>query len=119
MTAAWILVGLVILSTVAADLLQSYDMKRHGEVVDFRPGRFLAAIARQKFIIFSVFFMAVSFFSFIKLLQIAPLSFAVPASAGSIALDTLVARFVLGEKVDLGRWVGAGCVVAGVACLAA
>lgn len=115
---AWILVALVIASTVGADLLQSYDMKRHGEVTDFRPGHFLNTIARQKFIVLSVFFMAVSFFSFLKLLDIAPLSFAVPASAGSIALDTLVARLVLKEEVDWQRWMGAGCVVAGVVCLA-
>ena len=115
---AGVMLALVIVSTVFADLLQAYDMKRLGEVTDFRPGRFLAAIARKKFIVLSVFFMAVSFFSFLKLLDVAPLSFAVPASAGSIALDTVVAKLVLKEQVDWRRWLGAACVVAGVACMA-
>ena len=33
---AWALLALIIASTVAADLLQSHEMKRHGEIQDFR-----------------------------------------------------------------------------------
>ena len=36
----WLLVAIIVGSTVISDVLQSREMKRHGEIGDFRPGRF-------------------------------------------------------------------------------
>ena len=113
---AWLLLSVVVAATVAADLLQSYEMTRQGEVT--APGAFLAAIARRRLLILSVFCMAISFFAFMALVQIADLSFAVPASAASVAIDTVLARLLLKEHVDLRRWAGSACVVCGVYLLA-
>jgi len=112
----WILLGLVVGSTVLADLLQSLEMKRHGEIVDFHP-RLLTVLARKKFLILAVFFMAISFFAFMTLLESADLSFAVPASAATLVFDTVLARLVLKEHVDFRRWVGACLVAFGVALI--
>jgi uncharacterized membrane protein len=46
-----------------------------------------------------------------------PLSFAVPASAASFILETVLAKLVLKENVGLKRAVGALIVLAGVAML--
>ena len=62
--------------------------------------------------------MAVSFFAFMTLLEGADLSFAVPASAASLVLETILARIVLKEHVDTRRWLGACLVACGVALLA-
>ena len=113
---AWLLLGVVVAATVAGDLLQSYEMKRQGEVTE--AGAFLATLARKKLLILAVFSMAISFFAFMALIQIADLSFAVPASAASVVLDTLLARLVLKEQVDFRRWSGAACVACGVYLLA-
>ncbi|PYT18445.1 MAG: hypothetical protein DMG59_04400 [Acidobacteria bacterium] len=116
----WILVGIVVASTIAADLLQSVEMKRHGEIRDFRPrgiARVLATLAQKKFLIIAVACMAVSFFAFMTLVEVADLSFAVPASAASIAFETVLARLVLKEQVDSRRWLGAGLVAIGVLLL--
>jgi drug/metabolite transporter (DMT)-like permease len=99
----WLFVAGVVCGTVCADLLQSHGMRRGG--------------AKWK-LPCSIFFLAVSFFSFTQLLRIADLSFAVPATAASIAIDTLLARIVLHEKVQLRRWAGALLVAAGVVLLA-
>ena len=69
-------------------------------------------------IMMAVLSMAVSFFAFMALVQIADLSFAVPASAASVVLDTLLARLLLKEQVDVRRWAGAACVACGVYLLA-
>jgi drug/metabolite transporter (DMT)-like permease len=117
---AWILVGIVVAATVAGDALQSFEMKRQGEV-HIRGGRLgsvAAALATKKCLILAIFCMAVSFFAFITLLSQSDLSFAVPASAGSFVLETVLARFLLGEQVDFRRWVGAALVAGGVALLA-
>jgi uncharacterized membrane protein len=99
----WLLVGGVVLSTVCADLLQSHGMRRGG---------------RAWKLPLSIVFMAASFFSFTQLLKVADLSFAVPATAASFVLETLLARLVLKESVDGRRWTGALLVAAGVALLA-
>jgi len=116
----WLLVALIAAATTASDVLQSAAMKRHGEIRDFRPGalgRVLALLARNKLIVASVAAMTVSFFAFIALLSVADLSFAVPATAGSYVLETVLAKYVLQEPVTMERWAGASLVACGVALL--
>jgi drug/metabolite transporter (DMT)-like permease len=62
--------------------------------------------------------MAVSFFAFMALVQVAPLSFAVPASAATFVLETILAKFVLKESVGPRRAAGALLVLGGVVLLA-
>jgi len=117
----WILVGVIVASTVTADVLQTIEMKRHGEVSDFRPGklgRMFAKLIARPYLIMTVALMALSFFAFMKLLTVSDLSFAVPATAGSFVVETLLARVLLKEKVDIRRWAGAGLIACGVALLA-
>jgi len=117
---AWLLLFTMVGSTVAGDLLQSRQMKRHGEVC-FRNGRLasaLAALARNAYLALAIFFMAISFFVFLKLLTVADLSFAVPASAASFVLETLFAKILLKERICRRRWAGAALVACGVALLA-
>ena len=117
----WALVGIIVFATTTGEVLQTLGMKHHGEIHDFRPGalrRALAAIGRNPYIILSVLLMAVSFFAFMTLLSVADLSFAVPATAASYVLETVLARHILKEKVGGKRWAGAVLVACGVALLA-
>ena len=118
----WLMVATIVLCTVLADLLQSREMKRDAvEVDDLRPGRLgavLRGLARRGPLVLAVFFMAISFFAFMKLLSVADLSFAVPVTAASVVLETILARLLLKEKVTAMRWAGACSVAAGVALLA-
>jgi len=100
----WLYLCGIVGGTVCSDLLQSHGMR--------------TADGRRWKLPLSIFFMAVSFFSFTQLLRIAPLSFAVPASAASIAIDTCLARVILKEKIELRRWAGAILVAGGVILLA-
>ena len=60
----------------------------------------------------------ISFFSLLKLLSLSDLSFAVPATAASIVVETIAAHWVLGENVTRERWFGAAAVAVGVWLLA-
>ncbi len=118
----WLLVATVVTATTLSDLLQSREMKRHGEITDFRPGRWarvMAGLFRRRYLVLSIVCMAISFFAFLKLLSVADLSFAVPATAASYAVEVVLARLVLKERLDWRRWSGAACIVCGVALLAA
>lgn len=117
----WLLVFTVVCSTVLSDLLQSWEMKRQGEIRDFRPARIgglLARVLRRTPMLLAIAAMAVSFFAFLQLLKVADLSFAVPATAASLVLETMLARLVLNEKVHTRRWAGVCMVALGVALLA-
>jgi drug/metabolite transporter (DMT)-like permease len=116
----WLLVAAIAIATTVSDVLQAAAMKRHGEIHDFRPGaigRLLALLVRNRLILASVAVMAISFFAFIALLSIADLSFAVPATAASYVLETVMAKYLLHEHVSLERWAGASLVACGVALL--
>ena len=118
----WVMVGTIVGATVLADLLQSFEMKRHSVAsTDLRPGRWARTaqgLLQRGPLALAVFLMAISFFAFMKLLSLADLSFAVPVTAASVALETVLARVVLREKVTALRWAGALSVACGVALLA-
>lgn len=114
----WALITIIVGSTVASDMLQSWQMKRHGEVTDFRVHRLLATLLGKLPMIASVVFLAISFYAFLALLQISDLSFAVPATALSIAVETILARLILKETVTPARWAGVLLVTIGVWLLA-
>lgn len=112
----WLLLSIVVVSTVMGDLLQSHEMKEEGDRFGTAPGfmRVLWLIAKRRYLLLSIASMAVSFFAFLALVQTQPLSFAVPASAASFILETILAKFVLGERVTVRRGIAALLVSGGI-----
>ena len=114
----WTLIGIIVAATTVGEVLQAMGMRRHGEIRDFRPGaigRAIAVLARNRFVIASVVAMTVSFFAYIGLLTVSELSFAVPATAITYVLETVLAKYLLKERVSWLRWAGASLVICGVA----
>ncbi len=116
----WILLSIVVVATALSDLLQSYEMKRAGEQSLGARGlaRLLKMIASRLYLILSILCLAVSFFAFMALVQVTPLSFAVPASAVSFIVETILAKLALKEDVGPRRAAGALLVLGGVILLA-
>ncbi len=116
----WLLLSIIVVATVLGDILQSHEMKLTGEQrVDVRGlAKLLAMIASRRYLALAIVCMAISFFAFMALMQIERLSFAVPASAATITLETILARLVLKEHVGLPRAAGAALVLVGVVLLA-
>jgi drug/metabolite transporter (DMT)-like permease len=117
----WILLTIIIVTSVLADLLQSHEMKaiaaNRGQRFGF--GSLLRAIATRRNLILAIACMIVSFLAFLALVQTQPLSFAVPASAPTFVIETVLARHVLKERIDARRAAGALLVVGGVVLLGA
>ena len=92
-------------------------MAERDPIEDFRPrgvARVLRFIATHPMVLAGVAMNAASFVAFLALLSVAPLSFAVPATALSYVLKTLLAEFYLHEHVGGRRWMGVVLVSAGI-----
>ena len=112
----WALVGLIVACNASGDLLNSYGMRQMGRVRQFRPsalGRLAAAISHNRYVLGGLVAMAVAFFALLALLSISELSFAIPATAASYVVETVLAKLVLREQVQWERWAGAGLVAGG------
>jgi drug/metabolite transporter (DMT)-like permease len=117
----WVLVALIVLCTVLSDVLQSHEMKRHGEVDAFRVSglkQTVTALFSRPLLLLSIVCLAVSFFAFLKLLTIAPLSFSVPITGSTYVADALLAKYVLKERVNKQRWAGIVLITAGILLIA-
>ena len=117
----WLLIALVVIPGTIADLLNTMGMKRNGEVCDFRPSsifRLITSLARNPYVAVGMPAMAVSFFALMALLSVANLSVAVPATAFSYVLETVLAKYILKEFIGWRRWVGASLVGCGVLLVA-
>jgi uncharacterized membrane protein len=110
----------IVASTVASDLLQSREMKTVAGPEATAPGlrRVLGLIVSRRELAFAIVCMAISFFAFLALLQTEALSFVVPASAGSFVLETVLAKFVLRERLSFRRTAGAVLVAGGIVLVA-
>jgi len=116
----WILVGIIAICNTLGDVLNTAGMKRQGEVEDLRPRNLFWMVRRavvNPYVIAGIAAMAVSFFALLSLLSIANVSFAVPATAASYLLETLLAKYILGEDVRSRRWAAATLVAMGVVLL--
>ena len=101
----WLMVAIIVGSTVLgrpAAKFRDEAARGAGRGSASRPvGRNAAAAWLQRGpLVLAVFFMAISFFAFMKLLSVADFSFAVPVTAASVALETVLARLVLQRKSD-------------------
>ncbi|MBI3696126.1 MAG: EamA family transporter [Acidobacteria bacterium] len=117
---SFFLLAMVVAGTAAGDLMMTAGMKQHDVIDDFRPGelgRALGVIVRNRWIVLSILAFAVSFFSFMGLISVAELSFAVPATAAAYVVETVLARLILKETVGPHRWAGAILVSVGVALI--
>ena len=115
----WILVTVMVVATALSDLLQSYEMKQAGAQSVGARGlrRMLGMIVERRYLLLSIVCLAFSFFAFMALVQSAPLSFAVPASAASFILETALAKVLLKEKIGGRRAAGTLLVLTGVVLL--
>ncbi len=114
----WVWLSVVVVSAVLGDLLQSREMKLEGDAGAPGMGRVLKLIATRWNLMLSILCMAVSFFAFLALVRTEALSFAVPASAASFAVETVLAKFVLGERLAARRVAGAILVCGGIVLVA-
>jgi len=116
----WMLVAVIAACTTVGDVMNTAGMKRLGPVDDFSLRSLLHMIwgvLRNPLVLGGLAALAISFFALLSLLSIATVSFAVPATAASYLLETLLAKYILKEDVRWRRWGAATLVALGVALL--
>ena len=116
----WRLAALTSVCNTVGDVLNTVGMKREPEVEKLNPKALtamLSRVVRNPLVIGGVASLTAGFFAMISLLSIANVSFAVPATAISYVLETLLAKYSLNEDVGLRRWAAATLVACGVILL--
>jgi drug/metabolite transporter (DMT)-like permease len=113
-----ILIAMMVLGDSAGDVFLTKGMKQVGEISALRPRALLTIGARvisNKSFLLGIFFMAVTFVSFLIVISWADLSLVFPAKSLVYVLSTLGAKFLLEETVTAQRWMGIVLVCLGVA----
>ena len=116
----WRLAALTSVCNTVGDVLNTAGMKREPEVEKLNLKALtamLSRIVRNPLVIGGVLSLTAGFFAMVSLLSIANVSFAVPATAISFVLETLLAKYILKEDVGLRRWAAATLVACGVILL--
>jgi len=115
-----IMIAIIVLADSAGDVLLTRGMKQVGEVSTIKL-RELVIIGRKVLsngnFLTAIFFIVVTFFSFLTVLSWADLSFVFPATSLVYVMGTLGAKFILKETITLQRWVGILLVCLGVALI--
>ncbi len=111
------MIAVIVLADSAGDVLLTRGMKQVGEISTVK-WRELLGIARKvlvnKSFLSAIFFISVTFVSFLTVLSWADLSLVFPATSLIYVVSTLGAKFFLGETVTLERWTGILFVCIGV-----
>ena len=116
----WRLAALTSVCNTIGDVLNTAGMKREPEFEKLNVHSLIAMlsrIVRNPLVIGGVASLTAGFLAMMSLLSIANVSFAVPATAISFVLETLLAKYVLKEDVGLRRWAAATLVACGVILL--
>ncbi len=109
--------GIVVFASTGGEIAITHGMKLVHEPESFRPSAILAFLRRalgSGWFWLGIPLLGLSFYSTLILLSWAPVSLVVPATALSYAVGALGAKFILGERVTIGRWAGVLLVCAGV-----
>lgn len=112
-----VMIAMIVLADSAGDVLITKGMKQVGEISTIKPKELLAIARRvlsNRNFLSGIFFMAVTFFSFLTVLSWADLSLVFPSTSLVYVVSALGARFILKETVTVQRWLGIGLVCLGV-----
>lgn len=112
-----LMIALVVLGGSVGDVFITKGMKQVGEIATLNARELLRIAGRtltNKWFLVGVFFMALSFFSFLAVLSWADLSLVLPATSISFVITTIGAKLYLQEKISPVRWAGIVLVCIGV-----
>jgi uncharacterized membrane protein len=112
-----ILIATMVLADSAGDVFLTRGMKQVGEISILNPKALLSIGARvisNRSFLSGIFFMTVTFVSFLIVISWADLSLVFPAKSLVYVLSTLGAKFFLEESVTIQRWTGIVLVCLGV-----
>ena len=115
-----LMIALVVLGGSVGDVFITKGMKQVGEISTLDARELLRIAGRtlaNRWFLVGLFFMAVSFFSFLAVLSWADLSLVLPATSISFVITTVGAKLYLKETISPVRWAGIVLVCVGVALI--
>lgn len=116
-----VLILVAVIGATVGDTLLSIGMRRIGELsrADWRSVvRYFWRALTDPWVVGGISCLAVYFFTWLVVLSESDLSLALPLTALTFVLGTVLARFWLGETVTMTRWMGTAVIAVGVAMVA-
>jgi len=113
-----IMIAIIVIANSTGDVLLKRGMMQVGEISTIRLRELLVIglkVLRNKNFLSAIFFVTLTFVSFLTVLSWADLSFVFPATSLVYVMGTLGSQFVLKETVTFQRWAGTLLVCLGVA----
>jgi transporter family protein len=113
-----VLIAMIVLADSAGDVFLTRGMKQVGEISTINPVVLLTIgrkVISNKSFLSGIFFMTITFISFLVALSWADLSLIFPAKSLVYVTSTLGAKWVLKETISFQRWRGIVLVCIGVA----
>lgn len=110
--------AIAVLANSFGNLLLALAMDRIPGFFQVGFGRYLLDMSRDPFLLPGALLTALYAFVQLSLFSWADLSYVVPCTASSYVISTILARLVLGEQVDLSRWIGVILIFLGVGLVA-
>jgi uncharacterized membrane protein len=109
-----IFTALVVVSNVLGNFSLTWGMRQVGRLVSLSPWPYIAALFNP-WVAVGVSLLIVWLISQMTLLSWADLSYVLPVTSVGYVLAALAGRFFLHEEISLGRWLGIGLIMMGVA----
>jgi drug/metabolite transporter (DMT)-like permease len=109
--------ALIILAGTGGELAVTRTMKQIGEVKTFYPHHLLRVIGRAfriGWMWLGLALMTISFFSLLMVLSWENVTLVVPVTALSYVIGAFGGKFLLGEHIEMRRWLGVVLVCLGV-----
>ena len=111
------LLAIVVFAATVGDISAAHGMKSVGDISSFRAVSLISIMGQavqNGFVWLGISCKGIALFGFLALLSRADVSWVVPAVATSYVVETLAAKYLLGENVNRSRWAGVLCVCLGV-----
>ncbi len=109
-----IFTALVVISNVLGNFSLTWGMRQVGSLVSLSPWPYIAALFNP-WVALGVSLLIVWLVSQMTLLSWADLSYVLPVTSVGYVLAALAGRLFLHEAISLGRWLGIGLIMTGVA----
>jgi uncharacterized membrane protein len=118
LTKTVVFIAVAVITNSFGNLLLAIGMDKMPSFQGTSITHYLLALVSQPFVLPGAGLTAIYTFAQLSLFSWADLSYVIPCTAASYVMTTILSKYIMGERVDLARWMGVVLICAGVLMVA-